>query len=101
MADQVAMQNPSVKALVITGFAYTTAANKKLPRNMLMIIGKWDKFRDRMTHTRDIEKEWMDTQETRSVISHPQPQTGVTYGDFEKGTARRVSFSSIRVCLSE
>ena len=57
---------------------------------MLMIIGKWDEFRDRMTHTRDIEKEWMDTQETRSVISHPQPQTGVTYGDFEKGTARRV-----------
>jgi dienelactone hydrolase len=90
MAYQVAMQNPSVKALVITGFAYTTAANKKLPRNMLMIIGKWDEFRDRMTHTRDIAKEWMDTPETRSVISHPQPQTGVTYGDFEKGTARRV-----------
>jgi len=90
MAYQVAMQNPSVKALVITGFAYTTAANEKLPRNMLMIIGRWDEFRDRMTHTRDIEKEWMKTEETRNVITHPDPQIGVTYGDFKNGTARRV-----------
>jgi len=90
MAYQVAMQNPSVKALVITGFAYTADANTTVPRNMLMIIGKWDEFRDRMTHTRDIEKEWMKTEETRRVISHPNPQTAVTYGDFEDGTARRV-----------
>ncbi len=90
MAYQVAMQNPSVKALVITGFAYTAAANTSVPRNMLMVIGKWDEFRDRMTRTRDIEKEWMKTDETRRVISHPNPQTGVTYGEFEDGTARRV-----------
>ncbi len=90
MAYQIAMQDPLVKALVITGFAYTAAANETVPRNMLMIIGKWDEFRDRMTHTRDIEKEWMKTEETRNVISHPNPQIGVTYGDFEDGTARRV-----------
>lgn len=90
MAYQVAMENPSVKALVITGFAYTAAATKSVPRNMLMIIGKWDEFRNRMTHTRDIEKEWMQTEETRSVISHPDPQIGVTYGEFKDGTARRV-----------
>lgn len=90
MAYQVALQNPSVQALVITGFAYTAAANTSTPKNMLMIIGKWDEFRDRMTHTRDIEKEWMKTEETRRVISHPNPQIGVTYGNFEDGTARRV-----------
>ena len=49
MAYQVAIKDPSVKALVITGFAYTVAADQRVPRNMLMIIGKWDEFRDRMT----------------------------------------------------
>ena len=90
MAYQVALQDPSVNALVITGFAYTTAADQNKPRNMLMIIGKWDEFRDRMTHTRDIETEWMQAPETRQVIDDPDPQIGVTYGDFNAGTARRV-----------
>jgi len=57
---------------------------------MLMVIGKWDEFRHRMTHTRDIEKEWMKTEETHRVISHPNLQTGVTHGNFGEGTARRV-----------
>lgn len=90
MAYQVALQDPSVNALVITGFAYTTAADQNKPRNMLMIIGKWDEFRERMTHTRNIEAEWMQTAETRQVISDPQPRIGITYGDFTAGTARRV-----------
>jgi uncharacterized protein len=95
MAYQVALENPSVKALVITGFAYTTAANRNRPRNMLMIIGKWDEFRERMTHTRNIQDEWMQTAETRSVIAHPNPQIGETYGNFETGSARRVVIPNV------
>jgi dienelactone hydrolase len=90
MAYLVALKDPSVRALVITGFAYTKAASENSPKNMLMIIGKWDEFRGRMTGTRDIEKEWMKTARTRKVIPVENPEFGVTYGDFAKGTARRV-----------
>ncbi len=90
MAYQVALGDPGVSALVISGFAYTLAASDTKPKNMLMIIGKWDEFRKRMTGTRDIEKEWMSTEQTKKVILVANPQIGVTYGDFEQGTARRV-----------
>jgi hypothetical protein len=90
MAYQVALGDPEVNALVISGFAYTQAASATSPRNMLMIIGKWDEYRQRMTGTRDIEKEWMSTPQTRKVIPVPDPKIGVTYGNFEEGTARRV-----------
>jgi len=90
MAYMVALQDPSVRALVITGFAYTEAASESSPKNMLMIFGKWDEFRGRMTGTRDIEKEWMGTPQTRKVIPVENPEFRVTYGDFAKGTARRV-----------
>jgi dienelactone hydrolase len=90
MAYQVALGDPGVNALVISGFAYTQAASDTKPKNMLMIIGKWDEFRQRMTGTRDIEKEWMSTAQTRKVIPVANPQIGVTYGDFEQGTARQV-----------
>ena len=90
MAYQVALGDPGVKALVISGFAYTLAATDTNPKNMLMIIGRWDEFRKRMTGTRDIEKEWMSTPQTKKVIPVADPRIGVTYGDFEQGTARRV-----------
>lgn len=90
MAYQVALGDPGVNALVISGFAYTQAASDTSPKNMLMIIGKWDEFRKRMTGTADIEKEWMSSPQTRKVIPAVDPQIGVTYGDFELGTARRV-----------
>ena len=90
MAYQVALGDSGVNGLVISGFAYTLAASDKKPKNMLMIIGKWDEFRQRMTGTRDIEKEWMSSAQTRKVIPAANPQIGVTYGDFEQGTARRV-----------
>ena len=90
MAYQVALGDPGVNALVISGFAYTLAASDRMPKNMLMIIGKWDEFRKRMTGTRDIEKEWMSTAQTKKVIPVSTPQIGVTYGEFEQGTARRV-----------
>jgi hypothetical protein len=90
MAYQVALGDLGVNGLVISGFAYTQAASGTSPRNMLMIIGKWDEFRQRMTGTRDIEKEWMSSAQTKKVIPVANPQIGVTYGDFEQGTARRV-----------
>jgi len=90
MAYKVALKDAAVKALVVTGFAYTLEASSRNPKNMLMIIGKWDEFRKRMTGTRDIEKEWMKTPQTRKVIPVQNPKFGVTYGDFSQGTARRV-----------
>ncbi len=90
MAYQVALGDSGVNALAISGFAYTQAASATNPRNMLMIIGKWDEYRQRMTGTRDIEKEWMSSAQTKKVIPVANPQIGVTYGDFEHGTARRV-----------
>ncbi len=90
MAYAVALDDPSVEALVISGFAYTLDASATSPRNMLMVIGKWDEYRERMTGTDDIESEWMDTPQTHQVIPVENPQLGVTYGDFVQGTARRV-----------
>ena len=90
MVYKIALQDPSVNALVISGFAYNEDASASNPKNMLMIFGKWDEYRDRMTGTRDFEAEWMGTPQTQAVISAENPQFGVTYGDFEAGTARRV-----------
>jgi len=90
MAYNVALEDRSVKGLVISGFAYTLDASETNPKNMLMIIGKWDEYRERMTGTDDIEKEWMSTPQTQQVIPVGNPQLGVTYGDFAQGTARRV-----------
>lgn len=90
MVYNVALKDPSVKALVISGFAYTPDASKTTPKNMLMIFGKWDEYRDRMTGTRNFEKEWMSTPQSRKVFPVDNPQLGTTYGDFAQGTARRV-----------
>jgi len=90
MAYTVALQDPTVRALVISGFAYTLDASAENPKNMLMIIGQWDEYRERMTGTTDIEAEWMSTSQTQQVIPVQNPQLGVTYGDFASGTARRV-----------
>ncbi|MBN1976489.1 MAG: acetylxylan esterase [Anaerolineae bacterium] len=90
MAYTAALEDESVKALVISGFAYTTDATPTRPRNMLMIIGKWDEYRERMTGVGDIEVEWMSSPQTQAAIPDANPQLGVTYGDFAQGTARRV-----------
>ena len=90
MAYAVALNDPTVNALVISGFAYTLDGSATSPKNMLMIIGRWDEYRERMTGTDDIEAEWMSTPQTRHVIPVQNPRLGVTYGDFAQGTARRV-----------
>lgn len=89
-AYSVALREPDVKALVFSGFAYRMDASATNPKNMLMIIGKWDEFRKRMTGTRDIEKEWMNTPQSKKVIPVERPRLNETYGDFSQGTARRV-----------
>ena len=90
MAYTVALRDPSIKGLIITGFAYGEDASTSMPKNMLMIHGKYDEFRRRMTGTRDFEKEWMTTPRTRKVFPEKNPQLGKIYGNFEDGTARRV-----------
>jgi dienelactone hydrolase len=90
MVYNIALKNPAVKALVISGFAYRDDASTQMPKNMLMIFGKYDEFRKRMTATRDFEKEWMQTPQTRNVFPVQNPKIGATYGNFETGTARRV-----------
>jgi len=90
MAYDVALADPTVKALVITGFAYTLDATLTRPKNMLMILGRWDEFRKRMTGTRHFEAEWMSTPQTRNAFPVKNPEFGKTYGDFNDGTARRV-----------
>jgi dienelactone hydrolase len=89
-AYTVALKDPGVKALVISGFAYRMDATESNPKNMLMIIGKYDEYRRRMTGVRDIERDWMKTPQTRKVIPYENPLINQTYGDFSRGTARRV-----------
>jgi dienelactone hydrolase len=90
MAYAVALEDPTVKALVISGFAYREDASPTSPRNMLMMIGKYDEYRERMTGVDDIEADWMGSPQTRAAFPVEDPQLGVTYGDFASGTARRV-----------
>ncbi len=90
MVYAIALSDPSVKALVISGFAYREDASADLPRNMLMIFGKYDEYRQRMTGTDDFEADWMDSPQTAVAIPVPNPQLGRTYGDFELGSARQV-----------
>lgn len=90
MAYGVALSDPSVRALVISGFAYREDATPDKPKNMLMMIGKYDEYRQRMTGVRDVEAQWMGSPQTRAAFAVEDPQIGVTYGDFGQGTARRV-----------
>lgn len=90
MAYTVALNDPTVQALSISGFAYGEAATPTRPRNMLMIFGRWDEYRTRMTGTRDFAAEWMTTPQTQRAIPVANPEIGVTYGDFADGSARRV-----------
>ena len=48
MVYSLAVKDPSIAALVISGFAYRDDASTTLPKNMLMIFGKYDEFRQRM-----------------------------------------------------
>ncbi len=78
----------------------TNEATRSNPKDKFMIFGKYDEYRARMTGTTNFEKEWMSNERTRRVISDPNPQLGVTYGNFSDGTARRV-FMPLVIHLQE
>jgi len=90
MAYSIALQDPSVKALSISGFAYGTGVTPTNPQNMLMIFGKYDEYRQRMTGTKDFAAEWMNSPQTKAANPVQHPQFDVTYGSFANGSARRV-----------
>jgi len=90
IAYQIGLTREDVKALVISGTAYTEEATDSRPANMLMIFGKYDEYRQRMTGVKDFEEDWMESPQTQAAIAENDPQFSVTYGDFEQGTARRV-----------
>jgi hypothetical protein len=79
-----------VKALTISGFAYTIDATASMPRNMLMIYGKYDEYRERMTGTDDVEAEWISSPQTEAAFGRLDADFGTVYGSFDAGTARKV-----------
>ena len=92
---RLALMDQSIRGLVISGFAYTEEASAARPKNMLMIFGKYDEFRKRMTGTQNFEAEWMKTAVSREVFGVDKPLLGQTYGDFDQGTARMVFMPAI------
>ena len=90
MSYLAALENPDVNAIVFSGFAYTEEATLKTPKNMLMIFGKYDEYRKRMTGTQDFEAEWMSSPQSLAAFGISCAQFDTTYGSFEDGSARRV-----------
>lgn len=95
IAYQFALTNPDVKAVVVSGTAYTADATYSRPANMLMIFGKYDEYRGRMTGLKDYAGEWMSSEQTKAAIPAENPQFATTYGRFEDGTARRVYMPNV------
>jgi len=90
MVYSIALQDQSVKALVISGFAYTEKATQDNPNNMLMIFGEYDEYRERMTGTNDVRGEWLMSPQTKAAFGEGKYEFGKIYGNFEDGTARKV-----------
>jgi len=88
---EMALADAGVKAVALTGFGFDERATAVNPRNLLMVIGRYDEFRDRMTGTRDIAAEWMRTKAVKAAFGREESEIGRTYGDFADGTARRVA----------
>ncbi|MCB2213935.1 alpha/beta hydrolase [bacterium] len=90
MSYAAAVENPEVQAIVFSGYGYLETATLDNPKNMLMILGKYDEYRQRMTGTDDFEAEWMSSPQTEAAIGEVGLAFDTTYGDFADGTARRV-----------
>jgi len=90
MAYGIALEDPALRAVAFSGFAYRDDATFENPANMLMIFGRYDEYRRRMTGTEDYAGEWLLSPQTEAVIPVDLPEFGVTYGDFASGTARMV-----------
>jgi uncharacterized protein len=91
MVYTIALSDPAVKGLVISGFAYRADATPTNPPNMLMIFGQYDEYRERMTGVRDVRAEWLSSPQTAAAFGpFENLEFGVTYGQFETGSARKV-----------
>ncbi|MDP3177445.1 MAG: alpha/beta fold hydrolase, partial [Spirochaetaceae bacterium] len=90
MAYRLALEDQGIRAIVFSGFGFTAEADRERPRNALMIFGKYDEYRGRMTGTKDFEREFMSSERVLKAFPDPSPELGLTYGDFAAGTARRV-----------
>jgi pimeloyl-ACP methyl ester carboxylesterase len=95
IAYQIALTEPAVRAVVTSGTAYTAQATYDNPANMLMIFGKYDEYRKRMTGVKDYAAKWMSSEQTQAAIPADNPEFSVTYGSFANGTARRVFMPNI------
>lgn len=93
MVYSVAVSDPRERALVTSGFAWLDDASFDNPKNMLMIFGKYDEYRNRMSGTRDFESEWMSTNRVGGAVAEAveaTPEFNTRYGSFADGTARMV-----------
>jgi len=91
MAYNIALNDPGVKALSFSGFAYREDATRNRPQNMLMIYGEYDEYRERMTSTKNVRAKWMSSPQSRAAIGDSSDlDFGVVYGDFSDGSARMV-----------
>jgi len=91
MAYTIALQDPTVKALSVSGFAYREDATPNRPQNMLMIFGEYDEYRERMTGTNDVRAEWMSGPQSQAAFGERSGlEFGQVYGNFEDGSARKV-----------
>ncbi len=105
----IALEDPAIRAVAIVGNAYDKRATRDRPKNMIMIIGEFDEFRDRFTGTTNIMEQWMKTETTLNAFPVEDPNFNTTYGDFASGTARRVFVTRIshvqeshsRACIAE
>ena len=92
---ELALQDPSIGAVAVIGSAYDRRASREMPKNMIMIIGEFDEFRDFFTGTKDLLREWPLSEATRNAFPVDNPRWNRTYGDFSKGTARKLSVHRI------
>ncbi len=90
LSYKIALEDPEIRAVVFSGNAYTSEATPEMPKNMLMIYGKYDEYRQRMTGVKNVESDWMSSPQTQAAFPVSDPQFGLTYGDFAAGTARKV-----------
>jgi len=90
MVYNIALQDNSVKAVVISGFAYTEEATPNNPSNMLMIFGEFDEYRERMTGTNNVSEEWLSSPQSQSALGIGDYDFGKTYGEVAEGTGRKV-----------
>jgi dienelactone hydrolase len=90
MVYTVALEDTQLRALTFSGYGYTLQADTSMPHNMLMIFGKYDEYRQRMTNTRNFETEWMKSAQTQQVFGTTEAKFGEVVGDFSDGSARMV-----------